>query len=222
MHSQVFHLYYTYLTLKGNLQKGIWFCSFYNSLLSCLLRPAISQPVCIDGSLFVQQRATSPKSQSPYTGSICSIPLCDVTFARLFLHIFHQMIWTKIVIMEPIQQILLLANLDLDDHPTVPLVELSSHIYPQENRSSLTIGHAVGLASSHNSDLLHPALEMSQINAAVLANIKIFLAMISRSAIHAGVFLHPCSFSIKNRGRSLTSIIRKKFGKQEASYLVVF
>ena len=64
-----------------------------------------------------------------------------------FLHILHQLIGQ--IVMESIQEILLLANLDLDDH-LGSIMELSSHIHRSGEQVILLIGHAVGLASLHN------------------------------------------------------------------------
>ena len=64
-----------------------------------------------------------------------------------FLHILHQLIGQ--IVMEPIQEILLLANLDLDDH-LGSIMELGSHIHRSGEQVILLISHIVGLASLHN------------------------------------------------------------------------
>ena len=69
-----------------------------------------------------------------------------------FLHILHQLIGQ--IVMEPIQEILLLANLDLDDHLS-SIMELGSHIHRSGEQIILLIGHAVGLASLHNLSVRH-------------------------------------------------------------------
>ena len=72
--------------------------------------------------------------------------MCLALLAQ-FLHIFHQLIGQ--IVMEPIQEILLLANLDFDNHLS-PVVELGSHIHRSGEQVIFLIGHAVGLASFHN------------------------------------------------------------------------
>ena len=75
-----------------------------------------------------------------------------LTLLAQFLHIFHQLIGQ--IVMELIQEILLLANLDLDNH-FGPVMELGSHIHSSGEQVILLIGHAVGLASLHNLSICH-------------------------------------------------------------------
>ena len=79
-----------------------------------------------------------------------------LTLLAQFLHILHQLIGQ--IVMEPIQEILLLANLDLDDHLS-PVVELGSHIHRSGEQVILLIGHAVGLASLHDLSICHIKLQ---------------------------------------------------------------
>ena len=77
--------------------------------------------------------------------------MCLALLAQ-FLYILHQLIGQ--IVMEPIQEILLLANLDLDDHLS-PVMKLGSYIHRSGEQVILLIGHAVGLASLHNLSVRH-------------------------------------------------------------------
>ena len=87
------------------------------------------------------------QNRNPIDGLHLLVHLMCLTLLAQFLHIFHQLIGQ--IVMEPIQEILLLANLDLDDHLS-HVVELGSHIHRSGEQVILLIGHAVGLASLHN------------------------------------------------------------------------
>ena len=117
-----------------------------------------------------------------------------------FLHILHQLIGQ--IVVEPIQEILLLANLDLDDH-LGPVVELGSHIHRSGEQIILLIGHAVGLASFHNLSVRYIQLQnVPNKCCRHLRQTKNLLGHDIQGRRYMRVsFLHPCSFSIKNRGK---------------------
>ena len=117
-----------------------------------------------------------------------------------FLHILHQLIGQ--IIMEPIQEILLLANLDLDDH-LGSIMELGSHIHRSGEQVILLISHAVGLASLHNLSVRYIQLQnISNKSRRHLWQTKNLLGHDVQGRRYMRVsFLHSCSFSIKNRGK---------------------
>ena len=123
-----------------------------------------------------------------------------LTLLAQFLHIFHQLIGQ--IVMEPIQEILLLANLDLDDH-LGPVMELGSHIHRSGEQVILLIGHAVGLASLHNLSVRHIQLQnISNKSRRHFRQTKNLLGHDVQGRRYMRVsLLHPCSFSIKNRGK---------------------
>ena len=104
--------------------------------------------------------------------------------------------------MEPIQEILLLANLDLDDH-LGPIMELGSYIHRSGEQVILLIGHAVGLASLHDLSVRHIQLQnVSNKCCRHLRQTKNLLGHDVQGRRYMRVsFLHPFSFSIKNRGK---------------------
>ena len=114
-----------------------------------------------------------------------------------FLHILHQLIGQ--IVMEPIQEILLLANLDLDDH-LGSIMELGSHIHSSGEQVILLIGHAVWLASFHYLSVRHIQLQnVSNKCCCHLWQTKNLLGHDVQGWRYMRVsFLHPCSFSIKN------------------------
>ena len=138
--------------------------------------------------------------------------MCLALLAQ-FLHIFHQLIGQ--IVMEPIQEILLLANLDLDDH-LGPVMELSSHIHSSGEQVILLIGHAVGLASLHNLSIRYIQLQnVPNKCGRHLRQTKNLLGHDIQGRRYMRVsLLHPCSFSIKNRGKvPLLLSFEKNLGK---------
>ena len=125
--------------------------------------------------------------------------MCLALLAQ-FLHILHQLIGQ--IVMEPIQEILLLANLDLDDH-LGPVMELGPHIHRSGEQVILLIGHAVGLVSFHNLSIRYIQLQnISNKRRRHLRQTKNLLGHDVQGRRYMRVsLLHPCSFSIKNRGK---------------------
>ena len=137
--------------------------------------------------------------------------MCLALLAQ-FLHIFHQLIGQ--IVMEPIQEILLLANLDLDDH-LGPVMELGSHIHRSREQVILLIGHAVGLASFHNLSVRYIQLQnISNKCCRHLRQTKNLLGHDVQGRRYMRMsFLHPCSFPIKNRGKvPLLLLFEKNLG----------
>ena len=140
--------------------------------------------------------------------------MCLALLAQ-FLHIFHQLIGQ--IVMEPIQEILLLANLDLDDH-LGPVMKLGSHIHRSREQVILLIGHAVGLTSFHNLSVRHIQLQnVPNKCCRHLRQTKDLLGHDVQGRRYMRMsFLHPCSFSIKNRGKfPLLLSFEKNLGNSE-------
>ena len=130
-----------------------------------------------------------------------------------FLYILHQLIGQ--IIMESVQEILLLANLDLDDH-LGPIMELGSHIHRRGEQVILLISHAVWLASLHDLSVRYIQLQnVSNKCCRHLRQTKNLLGHDVQGRRYMRVsFLHPFSFSIKNRGKVPLSILfEKNLGK---------